>query len=358
MANTGVLTFINTLNYGAELQALALVHVINQLGYEAELVNYICPAVAKRETPRLPKISSLAKPKSFIGAIKKYPMLKKRMRAFNEFTKAHLLVGEQAGGTEDILSRYQRVVVGSDQVWCPQVTGEDATYLLEGNRRTGQKIISYAASFGDKPLPKELCAVFSKHLKHYDALSVRERSGLMQLEELGIEHAVMSIDPTLLLNENEWLPYLDIKQHPKRYVFAYMVSESKQTREFALKAAKELDAELLYIEGYSGMPFRDARNVGACSPAEFLGLIRGASLVVTSSFHGLCFSILFNRPFRYVLSADKDHSRLYSLLRELGLEHYDAEEDNLNDSVDFTLANQKLAEMRKKSISYLREALT
>ena len=354
----GVLTFINTLNYGAELQAYALTRSVSLMGYNCELVNYECPSVSSRETPRFPTFSGLSNPKHFIGQLLKFPELKARAKGFQRFTKNHIPLGTKVHNASDIHSLYDCVIVGSDQVWCPQITGGDMTYVLDKAHHVKQRIISYAASFGDKSFPSNYIDRFSAALSFFDALSVREERGIEILASLGITDAVVSIDPTLLLDKSEWERLIQRPAHiPHRYVLAYVVSERDQTIRYAKEAAAKLGLDLLYIDAYSGRPVRNARNVGAVAPDEFLSLIHDAELVVTSSFHGLCFSILFNKQFRYCLSAKKQNSRLYNLAAQLGVDNYDIMNTDLSDHIDFVEVNRQLGQLRKESINYLKVSL-
>lgn len=358
MCNTGVLSFINTINYGAELQALALVRVIHDLGHEVELINYESAAIKSNETPCLPTFSDLLHPRNYINALINYPELKRRSICFKRFEDKFRAIGAPVSDANEILAKYHNVVVGSDQVWCPAITNNDITFLVPGERRSGQKVISYAASFGDKGLPDELKRVFSDNLFRFDALSVRENSGVDTLNELELKDAVVSIDPTLLLSKLNWMEYTEKRVRPRKYVFAYSVSESRDTIAFAKRAAIELNADLLYIKCYGGKPVFEAKSLGDSSPGEFLDLIMNAELVVTSSFHGLCFSILFNRQFRYVISGDKGKSRLHNLVSELGLGRYGVENRDLSDYIDFTKVNKKLLAMREGSLAYLKNSLS
>ena len=355
---TGILTFINTLNYGAELQAYALQRFVSLLGYNVELINYICPSVSQRETPRLLDFSSLSNPKHFIGQFMKYPELKQRAKGFERFTNNRIRLGTEVNSSSDILNRYDRVIVGSDQVWCTQITGGDLTYILEGKHHTDQRIISYAASFGDKAFQSNYFDHFSDALSRFDALSVREKHGAEILSTLGISNAVVSIDPTLLLDKVEWERLITRRAAtPRRYVLAYIVSERDQTIRYAKQAADKINADLIYIDAYSARPIFGARNLGTASPDEFVSLIHDAEYVFTSSFHGLCFSVLFNKQFRYSLSAKKHNSSLYNLASQLGLERYDINNTNMSDQIDYTETNSRLVHLREESSDYLVQAL-
>ena len=354
----GILTFIHTLNYGATLQAYALSQCLQMSAYDVEIINYTCPAVKIREEPRLPSFADFKDIKHTVGMLFKFPEHSLRMRRFRNFESKYMSFGNCCHTTNDILKHYNAIIVGSDQVWCPQITGNDLTYILDDKLYPNQRIISYAASFGDKSFPDSLRKQFETALKRFDALSVREERGMEILCSMGIKDAVVSIDPTLLLESDQWKRVeKPVKTH-RKYVFAYAVSERNQTFTFAKRAAAQLDADLLYIDAYSGRPVSGARNMGGCGPDEFLWLINNAELVVTSSFHGLCFSILFNKQFRYSLSSKKSSSRLYNLTMQLGLEKFDVNNTDLNNRISYVQPNNELAHLREESMDFLRKALS
>lgn len=355
--STGILTFIHTLNYGAELQAFGLSYVLSKLSFSNELISYTCTEVEKREIHPFPKFTDIKNPKHFIGLLIRYFYFYKKIHNFSNFENQWLRFGNQVKDSSEILKSYSYIIIGSDQVWCPQITGNDLTYVLDGSHKTKQKVISYAASFGDKPFPDSYKAQFSRALKCFDALSVREKRGLEIINEMGITDAVVSLDPTLLLTGNEWLKVAKPVKVPNKYVFAYIVSERDKTLEYAKYVAKRFNAKLLYIDAYSSRPILGAKNMGACGPDEFLWLVKNAEMVITSSFHGLCFSILFNKQFRYALSAKKHNSRLYNLASRFNLEKYDITNFDLDDQIDYSEPNRSLAVLRENSINYLRRSL-
>lgn len=174
---------------------------------------------------------------------------------------------------------------------------------------------------------------------------------------MGLTNGAVNLDPTLLLSPDAWrsvaLPFVN----HKRYVFAYAVSEKELTFQYASRAAEELGIELRYIDAYGARPVPHAQNCSNCSPDQFLSLIDSAELVVTSSFHGLCFSILFNKQFRYSLSSGKKESRLYNLALQFGLESYNVSNNDLSDLIDFSDANRKLEKLKAQSLEYLRRSL-
>ncbi|MBM6691896.1 polysaccharide pyruvyl transferase family protein [Bifidobacterium pullorum subsp. saeculare] len=353
----GILTFINTLNYGAELQAYALSKTLSNLGYPTRIINYECAAVKERETHPLPRIIDIKNPRHFAGLLRRYFAFFKRNKNFKRFNKKYISLGDVIHNPQEILNQYPRIIVGSDQVWCPEITGYDLTFILPGHRQSNQKIISYAASFGDKPFPVKYKSEFSKAISQFNALSVREENGINILKSWNIDNAVVCVDPTLLLDQAQWNEIARPVKTPKCYVLAYVVSEREKTLHYAKQAARKLNAKLLYLNAYDVRPIFGAKNVNSCAPDEFLSLIKNAKLVVTSSFHGLCFSILFNKQFRYALSAKKEKSRLYNLASQLGLECYDITNTNLNDYINYSKVNLKISALKADSLNYLRMSL-
>lgn len=356
---TGILTFINTLNYGAELQAYALCKTVACMGYNCELINYECAAVRDREKPRFPKLSEISNPKRFVGRGLKLPELYFRWKKFQQFSSRYVPRGEVVLDSSDILRKYDSIIVGSDQVWNPSVTGGDVTFLVPGHHRKSQRIISYAASFGDGDLPVSSREVYSKTLSSFDLISVRERRSLSILNALDIEcPAVVSVDPTILLTRLEWEALASPVDSDDKYVFAYFVSERKETEKLARLFAEKLGIGIRYIDAYNSRPLLGAINMGDSSPADFVALIKNAEIIVTSSFHGMCLSIILNKQFRYVDSPGRDASRLRSLAEELGIAQYNVTNNEISDSINYTLVDREVNRLRANSLAYLAGALS
>ena len=127
----GILTFQNANNYGAALQAFALCSTVRKLGYDAELINYENPLVTEYENPRLPHLSEvITNPVGSVFRLTTAKAFSCRKRAFDSFIEKHGLIGPSIETQEDIEEKYDVVVVGSDQVWNPVITGGDMTYFL------------------------------------------------------------------------------------------------------------------------------------------------------------------------------------------------------------------------------------
>mgnify|MGYP002604155118 CR=1 FL=1 len=355
----GILTFIDTLNYGAELQAYALNRAISKLGYESEIINYTCQAVHQRETPRRPKISDLKTPKRFLGLALKYPKLRRRAHSFKRFSETHTPRGQFVSGEDDIIRDYDTVVVGSDQVWCASVTNADPMFLLPNRAASKPRVISYAASFGDEVVPVHSRGLYAQALRSFDRLSIREKQGLEILKELGVkQQAEINVDPTMLLDAAEWTELSARPLIDGKYLFVYMVTKREETMAFAKQAAERLGLDIAYIDAYGGRPYYGARNMGSASPDEFVSLVKHAAYVVTSSFHGMCFAILFNKQFRFVAAENEGHSRLFNLANEIGLSRCCSSNDSLTESIEYAMVNSRIGSMRDQALRYLKNHIS
>lgn len=231
-------------------------------------------------------------------------------------------------------------------------------YFLDDPVFSGVRKISYAASFGVDSFPAVFADRCGRAISGFDSVSVREESGVRIVREISGREASLVLDPTLLVDASAWGSVAS--QPPDApYVFAYMVAEQKQTLECARMEAARRGARLVAIDCY-----RHHRGSRACeyrssaSPEEFLGLIRGAELVVTSSFHGLALSLAMGTDVVYCLDPKKGNknSRLESLASLAGVENRNALEEPVG-GIDFEGVSKRLGEARKRSLGFLERAL-
>lgn len=360
LKNNGVLTFVHTLNYGAVLQGVGLCKVLSRFTGSSELIDYSCPAVEMRETPTRASAKEICHPRRLTRHLINYKTLCERAQAFDCFERGACSFGKQVTSQNEIASLYDMVIVGSDQVWSPRITLSDELYFLGDKCCSNIKKVAYAASFGDyKDLWKNKSEV-SGWLKEFDSISVREESGRQILKELGIGGAKTVLDPTLLLTGDDWSEYERSSNRSGKFVFAYAVSERDRTLANARRVARTIGAEVVFLECYPKMPAHGVTTVNSIGPDEFIWYIRNASYIVTSSFHGMCFSILFQRPFRFVTSkgAEVEHTRTYALATALGLEGLLLREETaVAPEIDYSSVNKLLERLRRESLEYLGNAV-
>lgn len=377
MKKIGILA-VKTHNYGSLLQTYALQKVIDNLGYENEIIsykktNYFKQALRLFNLPLLKQTLAKVYKKIYVRICK--PELRelflKRTVAFNSFTDSlrwsKTYVGREA--LEEGSSQYEAFVLGSDQVWNPMNYGADffsMTFIKKGIKK-----IAYAPSFGVSTIPAYQKKGTIKYLSDIDYLSVREISGRKLIRELVGREAKIVVDPTILLDRKYWDELKGNRLIDEPYIMCYFLGANPNHREFANKLKKITGYKIVTLPHMdeivkSDFGFGDIipQNIG---PREFVNLISNASFVCTDSFHGTVFSILYKRTFftfnRYTSSQkDSTNSRLDSILSTVGFESrkVDSSKEITSDMlvpIDYSELDNKLGELRNDSMKFLIDAL-
>ena len=352
----GILTFCYTVNYGAELQAYALVKTLNnRKDTVAELIDYECLAILKNNRP-----VNGACGKGLVDKIKKEMAQKKareRWSKFRKFEKKYIPMSKETyNSTTGIRTEmYDRIVIGSDQVWNLQLTEGDTNFFLP-DVRDRNAVCSYAASFGYSQIPKEYKEITKKGIESIPNLSVREESGARIIFDLcGIKSKVV-LDLTLLLKPEEWRNLLDDKEKKVRkpYILLYLINASdSEMWNFINKYAKKNNFDILWITPRRniGKPGKKIRSAG---PVDFLDLIENASLIVTGSFHAVCFSLQFSKTFLYTVKDKNKSNRVVDLLDRLGIKEAVLDAHNpMIPQLDYKTIQERLTELRKESLNVL-----
>lgn len=377
MKKIGILA-VKTHNYGSLLQTYALQKVMDNLGYENEMIsykktNYFKQALRLFNLPLLKQTLAKVYKNIYVCIFK--PELRelflKRMVAFNSFTDSlrwsKTYVGREA--LEEGSSQYEAFVLGSDQVWNPMNYGADffsMTFIKKGIKK-----IAYAPSFGVSTIPAYQKKGTIRYLSDIDYLSVREISGQKLIRELAGREAKIVVDPTILLERKYWDELKGNCLIDEPYIMCYFLGANPQHRKFANKLEKITGYKIVTLPHMdeivkSDFGFGDIipQNIG---PREFVNLISNASFVCTDSFHGTVFSILYKRTFftfnRYTSSQkDSTNSRLDSILLSVGLESrkVDSSKEITSDMlipIDYSELDNKLRELRNDSMRFLIDAL-
>lgn len=330
-------------NYGNRLQNYALQSVLEILGYSAETL--------RRES----------KPKG----IKQYAktivqmLLQTKGQKFKKFDKnIHFAksVVTRDSYPDNVNKQYKYFIVGSDQVWNPYYDFVAGRCDFLEFARENQKI-SYAASFGVGEIPPERKIEYAKHLKTFKAISVREKQGAKIVEELVNRKVAVVLDPTLLLGESKWKK---VEKKPlfypkKKYVFVYALGDKTDRFQDKIKQLREK------YEIFDVGSLQENGKELPVGPSEFLYLIRNAEEVLTDSFHATVFSIIFHKKFvTFNRSGLNMNSRIESLAELVGAKDRLTECGDLNCEIEIDYANvdEILEEERRKSIDFLKNALT
>ena len=316
---TGIVTFHSAHNYGASLQTWALQKTLQNMGITPVVINYR-PAVIDRLYHPLYGYRGVKKQIVRMGKALKGNHAQKRSRKYDAFIEKNFNLTKECHTFEELKKedfQLDACIVGSDQVWNVQHTGGDPAYMLEFLKE-GVRKISYAASVGTDYLLPEYQTEFERGLKDFSCISVREESArplIQNLTELPVE---TTLDPTLLLDEKDYEQLRTPLPHKEKYIFVYMMEKNKEVIEFTN-----------YISRLTGLPVIQRRptrffqnELESCfmeTPDGFLDYIKEAEYVITNSFHGTVFSIIYGKPFVSMLHSDTG-SRTKDLLRLLQLE--------------------------------------
>lgn len=368
----GTMTFHTAHNYGAMLQAYALPHAVRSLGYDCEVIHYCFPYIYGWW--HVERWRDLYANHGLIGGtlrfVKRYilgtynPNLKQNK--FEEFMYKKIPLSKTEYYTVEAMRNmdYDAVLFGSDQIWNSQLTGGIAKEFVGGFEcLPGTRKIAYAASCGRTAFLDEEKAQYYPLLKEFNALGVREYGLCQSLCNDGFD-AKQVLDPTLLLTKDQWNEMIRSSKHrvkmpEKDYLLVYVFDEDNSIYQLIDGIAAKYDLDVCVI-AYHMKPEIEKYNVYQnCGPEDFIRLIAGASQIVTTSFHGTVFSILYERGF-YCVPHPTLHQRTDSLLLSLNLSDRNCSGDtNIDemDSIDWREVKQRLDVLREGSLKFLREAL-
>lgn len=327
MMKAGLLTFHAAHHYGAQLQAYALYRAIARNGVEAEIIDYVRSDTMDAKRLFRPVKSAVDVLANLHTALHVKP-LRQRANRFERFVSEQMRLSPRSYRTyadlETTPPAYDVYVCGSDQIWNPTIYREqdfDPAFFA-AFAPSGRKI-AYAPSFGlpDMPLPHH--AALRALIQGFSDLSVREHNGEKILSEVCGREAVTVLDPTLLLEAEEWQAIAVPTPASEPYLLCYFISDPAPYATVVQTIAKRLKLRIVSLCG-ARRTVRGTRSaVLDAGPREFLGLFSQAAFVLTDSFHGTIFSINFSRPFytfAYTGSGKaKVSSRLDNILEILGL---------------------------------------
>ena len=327
-------------NHGAMLQAYALTKYLQSLGHDASIINYR-PGY-KGNYNYLWYQSERAR-KYWLGIpyvlyhLPRRLLNVRKIKAFNSFVNKWLTIDnhlytdiEQLRNAPPIADLY---IAGSDQIWNTTLRTDAAFYLDFG---TPKRKISYAASFATPKLKVGTEAFVRDKLRNFDAISVRETSALDILKSLGYKGEVV-VDPVLLLSSEEWKQMMIPLKHDK-YILVYDFYGQKDIKQIAQRLAR-LKGCKVYSVSPNYLSYAH-RNYNLSAPQYFLSLVNGAECVISNSFHGTVFSLIFETDFFVIGRCDGMNERMKDLLRRYKLSNRlvtsDVTDKELCHAIDYT----------------------
>lgn len=368
----GVLTFFRPINYGAVLQAYATSNIVlKKMGMESELIDYRMPRIEIYRKPF--SINRIARCSNFkekvISTIKDaimMPLRSRQNRLFDNFIEKYLNVSKKVYYTYEDLQKscqdYDAFIVGSDLVWSPLMTdGLDPSFFLGFvDDSANIKRIAYAPSIGNTYLSDVQKDFFSKELKHLDSISVREQTSAKQLQELTDKPVSTVLDPTLLTVSGDWNGVCSENTFfPNDYIFAFTLENSPDITNAANQLARRYDCEI--VASGTKKPYK-AKRVSylrhyPCGPSEFLNILKNARSVVTNSYHGCAFSLIFHKDF-YCVPHSTRGIRMIDLMKSLDLSDRIVSHDSFEimPEICFDCVDNKRSVLAESSHNYLKKA--
>ena len=347
----GLLTFHDTNNFGSYLQAYGLYKKICDLGYECNIIDYQCGSIIKREIPASFKFTFNLKQLVLEVILK--PSIKRKYKNLLSFLYENTILSERVvrENIKYISEKYDKLFVGSDIVWGMDITANDTTYFLDFVQNCYKKY-AFASSVGN-PWTEDQKQMVKPYLQTFNRIAVRENESADWVEELIGKRPDVVCDPTMLIDSEEWRKFASNKYDGKKYVLVYFPTEAN------LKAAKAY-AMSLGISCYvinNSLPLAGVTNVNPVKMEDFLSLFLNATFVCTGSYHGMLFSIYFNREFAYFNRAHK--SRMNTLAHKLGVLDREGTENDIIEMtpIDYNQVNKAVEEYRIYSTEVLKDML-
>ena len=364
----GILTYHRAENYGALLQAYATMTYLRSLGHDVTFVDYwpqyhsdyfgLFSIGAFRKRNIKGKIAMLFR--LALWGIPKY-IRKKRLQGFMH-ERLSLSKNPVYFDDDCITDSYDAVVYGSDQIWRKQNLGNvvyDSWYFGSDNVRAKKKVV-YAGSMGTINMDAEEEAYVIQQMNHFDALSVREKDLQDFLFSKGIK-AQLVCDPVFLLPKEEWNEVAMLPTSKKKYILFYNLLNSQESVSFANQLSSKTGLPIVEINKKMTLPrFVSRRYVSCASVEQFLCLIRDAAYVVSNSFHGVAFAILFEKNF-FATGMGRKANRVISLLESAGISdryiNNNGVPNNCDKPILYDSVKDKIDLLREMSMYYLNQSI-
>ncbi len=344
-----IITIHGIPNFGSVFQSYALCKYLQDQGYaDTEVINYN-PKYFKPRTVR-----------SKIGKILNYRSYVIRSKKFREFNRANMSLTQQSFDSLEQLEKHDFgadvYIAGGDQLWnVYHDCGKDDAYKL--TFVSGRKI-SYATSMGQTNFTSKQLTDLVKRIKEFSAVSVRESSSVQLLKDAGIS-AVHCVDPVFLLDSAEYEKFIKPINQP-RYLLVYLVTPSELLERCINYLSHKYNLKVILCSGFSKKCTCNEflKDLG---PDEILSYIKNAAIVLSSSFHATCFSMIFNKQFFTILPDKHTNERIVDILKIRGLENrIIKEQSDIRQALDIEIDYNAIPDYSNRiseSKEYLQRAL-
>lgn len=373
MKKVGIITYARFYNYGTALQAYALQQAVSLLPEtEAEQIDYRFGEKTELSFWWYLKVRCkrffhyFTATKKVFRKLRYKDVLWKKRAAFNCFFERDFKLSETtymlSGDLQSNPPSYDVYMVGSDQTWSPLIGLNPALFLIFAP--VGSRKVAYAPSIGVTEFNDEQKQFFREALASFQHISCRENVGAEVLSSCYDGKVPVVLDPTLLLNNDQWSEIAVKPDIEGDYILCYLIGDRPYYREYVRQLSKRMNCPAYYIPVSWRDVGEDNNLLPEAGPREFLGLIKHAKCVCTDSFHGSIFSINFNTNFYTFLKhaggeSASDNSRIVGILKKFGLESrlLSPQSAVAFEEIDYAPVNTRLAALRDESWQYLKEAV-
>lgn len=342
-------------NYGAMLQAWALQRALKSEGVDCKILNY-----KPKKTSIVPKNTPLKRAVNGAAVLVKYKKIKKCFDRFESFPYNDMELTNEYTSYKQLLNMPEKADVyisGSDQVWNPHLL--NSYFFLDFVDNNDAIKMSYAASMGVSEIPEANIDSFKEFVDNMDFVSVREEKAKdLILENTNTENVSVHVDPTLLLSADEWEAMQSEYKINGDYILCYFMYLPEWINDFLKKLKKATGKKIVIISMDPVRPIYCDIMVNDAGPKEFVALINGADLVISSSFHGVALSVANHKPF-YAIVNPKMPARLTQILDIFGLKDRMICENKLPDftPIDYEPVEKIRLEQKARSIQYLLDCI-
>lgn len=378
----GVVTYWNgSSNYGMIMQCWALQHKLKEMGHDPYVIRFASERpkyilFAKKVIDRFKRVVSIGYRDEARNRDKLdlYNSEKDKIRAFDAFRKKHLQFSDCYYRYASELIKNPPIadcyIAGSDQIWCMDLSidgNAKGMFLAFGDNNVRR--VAYAPSFGRTTYNKDNEHYLKEALSRFNSISCREMGGVELCRRLGF-NAQKVVDPTMLLTDRDYKPLCESVEY-KGYVFIYSVNMGSAEDMYWDAFKKMISGKKVVATPASGSIvggelFGEEVAYDYATPGRWLSLIKDSDLVVTSSFHGIVFSIIFNKKFAFVPikgAFSATNNRIVDLLNSLDLTAQIVNEPDdylkiVNNGIDWENVNTLKSRLIRGSVDYLNVALS
>lgn len=354
MKKVGILTFYLNHNYGSTMQCYALKKAIQKIcDYEVKVIPHVF----------------VDKIVNGFGELYLREQYDERIKKFDDFLKGEIECTDEhiSNINKENAPECDYYVVGSDVIWNTGLTQNDTNYFLDFADGMDVTKIAYVPSLGVNDVKRLNRDIFDKYIDKFDYLSVREKKDIPFIKEFTSKEVVNVLDPTLLLDKEDYLELIEGEEkNTSKFILLYLVYDRTENVTKIIDYANRISLEKGYkvIHFIYNIPFyiyeERGESFAFSGPKEFLWYMNNAELIITNSFHGIAFSIIFRKAF-YVSVRESGTTKLEGILEELDLKDRIFKKgislENVSFYLDYKEVNKKLDDLKNKSYEYLKRSL-